>query len=352
MIIILEFIYIGSIKEEHLIKDNLIEVFYTADYFQLGKIQEIVMITIKNILEKNHTKNYLPELLFKIVATKPLLEESVSIDGLILLHLLTEAVAIMPLNNIEFGQLSIAGLQYLLSYTNEDDNIFGTPEYEVFRYTAVLAAKQVSDDAFQAIMKQLPTLEEIKNSNQTENKMISNHQKIFIELEPLIQFIDFSKINAEVLSDIIEPLNIIPTEIMLNIYRQKAKLNKTDLGEFRGTPCNFINYAWDETACGSKLVAEDNGKVVCARYRCVDQGIKSKVISEDGGIYEWDIIIENNGIISMIGLCTSENYDFETTKSQSVEWVLSSEGVCYNLYHGLNYCSSFGDSACITVHLE
>src|SRR5436189_3654368 len=35
MKIILEYTYIGSIKEESLTKDNIVEAFYTADYFQL-----------------------------------------------------------------------------------------------------------------------------------------------------------------------------------------------------------------------------------------------------------------------------------------------------------------------------
>ena len=35
MEIILEYIYTGSIKEESLTKDNIIEVLYAANYFQL-----------------------------------------------------------------------------------------------------------------------------------------------------------------------------------------------------------------------------------------------------------------------------------------------------------------------------
>lgn len=35
MEIVPEYIYTGSIKEESLTKDNIIETFYTAEYFQL-----------------------------------------------------------------------------------------------------------------------------------------------------------------------------------------------------------------------------------------------------------------------------------------------------------------------------
>ena len=64
---------------------------------------------------------------------------------IILLNFLVEAI---PLNNIEFDRLSIEALQRLLSHTHEKEKLFATPEYEVFRYSAILAAKQVSNNAY------------------------------------------------------------------------------------------------------------------------------------------------------------------------------------------------------------
>ncbi|EXX58941.1 BTB/POZ protein [Rhizophagus irregularis DAOM 181602=DAOM 197198] len=137
MKIILEYTYTGSIKIESLKKDNIIEAFYAADYFQLPDLQDFIMKTFKNTLEKNCDDNYSPELLSKL-AEKILLTE----DN-ILLNLLVEAVAIIPLNTIEFGRLSITGLKYLLSCTHEkEETPFAIPEYEVFRYGAILAANK------------------------------------------------------------------------------------------------------------------------------------------------------------------------------------------------------------------
>src|SRR4051794_31258835 len=136
MKIILEYIYIGSIKEESLTKDNIVEAFYMADYFLLPDLQNLIIKTVKNNLEKNYT-DFSPELLSKIVDIRPLLEDN------ILLNLLVESVANIPLNNIEFGRLSIVSLQYLLFSTHEKEKPFATSEYEVFRYSAILAAKQV-----------------------------------------------------------------------------------------------------------------------------------------------------------------------------------------------------------------
>src|SRR3954453_2580027 len=91
MEIILEYTYTGSIKEESLTKDNIIEAFYAADYFQLPELQNIIMKTFKNTLEKNSNENYSPELLSKFAGTMPLTEDN------ILLNLLVEAVATIPL---------------------------------------------------------------------------------------------------------------------------------------------------------------------------------------------------------------------------------------------------------------
>src|SRR4051794_28600280 len=47
MEIILEYIYIGSIKEELLTKENIIKTFYAADYFQLSTLQDFILKAVK-----------------------------------------------------------------------------------------------------------------------------------------------------------------------------------------------------------------------------------------------------------------------------------------------------------------
>jgi len=46
----------------------------------------------------------------------------------LLLNLLIEAVATIPLDTIEFGRLSIAALHFLFSYKREKENFFESPE--------------------------------------------------------------------------------------------------------------------------------------------------------------------------------------------------------------------------------
>ncbi|GBC06505.1 hypothetical protein RclHR1_06890009 [Rhizophagus clarus] len=344
MKIILEYAYTGSIKKESLTKDNIIGAFYAADYFQLTGLQENIVRIVKNTLE---TENYSPELLSKIAEMTPFVEDN------ILQNLLIEKVAIIPLNTIKFGRLSITGLQYLLSRTYEKAKYFATPEYEVFRYSAILAAKQVSNDAFKTLMKRLPTLEQLENSIQAENLFIVDNQKVTKELEPLIKFIDFNQIDGRILTDIIEPLEIIPTKIILDAYRQRVRSHCTGLIGVRGIRINESNFAWDESACGSKLIIEENGKVVSAVNCNSHQSVKAKMEIDSKGIFEWDVIIEKGCVCAWVGVCASECPSPDRfSVGNSAIWVLGSNGVCWNCEISLNYCSSFGDGARITVHLD
>ncbi|RGB33995.1 hypothetical protein C1646_668909 [Rhizophagus diaphanus] len=349
MEIILEYIYTGSIKEVSLTKDNTIEAFYAADYFQLLDLQDFILKTVKN--STNFAKNYLPELLSKISEKMPLTEDN------ILLNLLVETVANISLNNIEFGRLSITGLKYLLSCTHEKEMTFVTPEYEVFRYSAILAAKQVSNDAHKILMKQLPTLEQLENTNpiKVENKF-TDHQKVAKELETLVKFIDFRRIKPQILANIIEPLEIIPDKIISNVYRYVALLSNLNLNNTRGISNNGIDYVWDKSACGSKLVIEDNGKIVYAPDGFCFQSVRAKILAlENKGTFEWDVIIEKHCSGSWVGVCASENFNYEIfAGDQPTGWVLGSGGGFYdnNNNYVANYCPPFGDGTKVTVHLD
>ncbi|GBB90587.1 hypothetical protein RclHR1_01760011 [Rhizophagus clarus] len=346
MEIVLEYIYTGSIKEESLTKDNTVEAFYAADYFQLSDLQDCITKIVKN---SNLINNYSPELLSKVSETMPLTEDNV------LLNSLVEAVAIIPLNNIEFGRLSIIGLKNLLSITYEKEMPFATREYEVFRYSAILAAKQVSNDTYKTLMERLPTLEQMENSIIVENMIITDRQKVAKELEPLVKFIDFKRINTQILADIIEPLEIVLDKIISNAYRYVALLNNLNLSDIRGKSINENRYIWDEIACGSKLIIEDNGKTVQAPNGCSYQNVRTKVALENKGIFTWDVIIERTCGCAWVGVCASENLDYEVFAGyQPTGWVLGSSGNCYYSNKVLyNYCPPFEvDGARITVHID
>ncbi|RGB27931.1 hypothetical protein C1646_797900 [Rhizophagus diaphanus] len=349
MEIILEYTYTGSIKNGYLTTDNIIEAFYAADYFQLPDLQDLIIKVFKNSLEKHHLENYSPELLSKFAGKIPLTEDN------IFLNLLIEAVATIPLNTIEFGRLSITGLQYLLSCTFEKEKPFVTPEYEVFRYSAILAAKQVSNDAFNTLLKRLPTLDQIGNSIQVESEPITDHQKVAKELEPLIEFINFRRIQGQVLVDIIEPLEIVPAKIILNVYRHNTKSINSNINHIRGISISNSSYVWDKTSCDSNLIIEDNGKVVYAPIGLRPwKSVRAKMLLENNGIYEWDVIIEEVCSWSWVGVCASENFNYgDCAGNQPNGWVLGSNGYCLNNSKNVYYCPLFhSNGAKITVHLD
>ncbi|GES97598.1 hypothetical protein GLOIN_2v1842735 [Rhizophagus clarus] len=340
MEIILEYTYTGSIKEEYLTKNNTIEAFYAADYFQLSDLQDLILKTVKNA---NFSKNLAPELLSIVSEKMTLAEDS------ILLNSLVESVASMSLNEIEFGRLSIAGLKCLLSYTYKKEKLFATPEYEVFRYSAILAAKEVSNDVHKILMKKLPTLKQLENTNliKTEDKF-TYHLKVAKKLEPLVRFIDLNQIKGEILIEIIEPLEIVPFEIILSNYRHRVLSNDMCSTGIRGNP-----YVLDESTCGSNLIIEDNGKVVKSNAH-IQQCVRAKMMIENKGIFEWDVIIEEDSRYSWIGVCASKNFDYETwAGSQPTGWILGSDGRCCNFRKSKDdYCPAFGNGARVTVHLD
>jgi hypothetical protein len=322
MEVILEYAYIGSIKKESLTIDNIIEAFNAADYFQFLKLQEFIINTVKNTIEDNHKNNYSPELLSKAVDTMILSEYN------ILLNLLVETVATTPLNTIEFGRLSVTALQYLLSCTHKKMKPFATSEYEVFRYSAILVSKKISNHTCKTLIKLLPTLEQLKNSIKVVNKSITNREAVAKELEALVKFIDFRRIDEQIITDIIEPLEITPTVI---VYRSP----KTVFDNVRGIPRLYeFAYVWDKSECGSKLCIEDNGKVVIAQKDCTSlQSVRAKIELEDKGVIEWNIIIKEH-CRAFIGVCASEYFKLRDNSKV------------------LGISCDYKDNTIITVHLD
>ncbi|CAB5188868.1 unnamed protein product [Rhizophagus irregularis] len=353
MKIVLEYIYTGSIEEESLNKDNVFEVFNVADYFQLPVLQDFIMEIFKNnLVEKNYV-NFSPEFLSRAVDIMPLSKDN------ILLTLLVKTVATIPLNEIEFGRLSVKALRYLLSYAHEKEMTFVTTEYEIFRYSAILAAKQVSNDTYNTFMERLPTLEQIEKVENSVQVNTTDRQEVAKEIESFIKFIDFSKIKGQILANIVEPLEIVPDKIILDAYRKKAVSNFIELDEFRSmTEFSEPNYVWDESACGSKLFIMENGNIIQSTFGQTSlQSVRAEILLEyNKGIFEWDVIIEQSCRSSYVGVCASENFDYQAwAGNQSTGWVLCSNGSCYNSGVWMrNYCPTFADcnNIKITVHLD
>ncbi|CAG8530220.1 16589_t:CDS:2, partial [Funneliformis mosseae] len=72
---------------------------------------------------------------------------------------------------------------------------------------------------------------------------------------PLLDYVELWRINVKILEDIIEPLEIVPNDAMMQVYRHQAK-NKS-IPDTRGIPyiCieDSVEYVWNIDPCGTPL---------------------------------------------------------------------------------------------------
>jgi len=85
----------------------------------------------------------------------------------------------------------------------------------------------------------------------------------------------------------------------------------------------------------------------------VDSSVRAKM-TLDKGLFEWKVIIEKFCINAWVGVCVTENFNYETWAGcKPTGWVLGFCGDFYNSNKRLNYCSPFRkDNIKITVHLN
>ncbi|GBC28653.2 hypothetical protein GLOIN_2v1777841 [Rhizophagus irregularis DAOM 181602=DAOM 197198] len=191
---------------------------------------------------------------------------------IILEYIYTGSVKEETLTKVEDFYAAIArtsSLRYFLFITSEKETPFATREYDVFRYSAILAAKKVSDNTYRALVERLPTLkqidlEQIENSIESGNKLLIDHQKVTKELEPLL-----------------------------------------NLSDFRGKPINESGYVWDETL-----------------RQHVVQNLLLKITEK---LYKHQLI--RTCEYACVGVCASKNFNYEAfARYQPNGWVLGSGG--------------------------
>ncbi|CAG8629701.1 3007_t:CDS:2, partial [Acaulospora colombiana] len=135
---------------------------------------------------------------------------------------------------------------FLLYKTNDQRKFFVTNEYSVLRFTILLVAIEESLEAFSAFEKRLPVWDNIKdgfNFNNRENVTSIKDKYISIanNAASIIEFIDFRRIDAKILIDIIEPLDLISPKKLMEAYRFHSYETKSP-SHFRGIHC----ITWDK----------------------------------------------------------------------------------------------------------
>ncbi|CAG8697082.1 3445_t:CDS:1, partial [Acaulospora colombiana] len=118
-------------------------------------------------------------------------------------------------------------------------------EYSVFHFTVLAAAKNVSHEAFSNLKEKIPPWVKVQEVLQTINNNDSVYKEISISIteiiKPVVEHIDFKRINAKILSKIIEPLNIVPSSKIADSYRSLACLEAPPTS-FYGIPL----FMWDQ----------------------------------------------------------------------------------------------------------
>ncbi|CAG8513532.1 11606_t:CDS:2, partial [Acaulospora morrowiae] len=335
MKIILEYLYTETVLERDITTNNAFETLHAADFFQLENLQDFISECYKKMCEKEGNENKSPELLSKAVQLmSPLADNGV-------INYLADSVAKIPLDSIEFDRLSLQGLQCLLSKRNEK-KIFASSEYSVLRFTILSAARKVSQEAFSILEKRLLLWSEIKKLATSISDLIT----------PVIEHIDFRRINGEILAKVIEPLNIIPYNKIMGSYRFQI-CEKSPLSEYYGSP-QISDIKWDKNGCGPGLNISNDGYTVSASQNTNSHVNVRTSDLMSSGTHEFHVLIEKSCTYAWVGVC-DERLDLSTfAGSQQYGWVLGSGGFYTNKgLYGISKIPDFHqDNVEIVVHLN
>ncbi|CAG8544565.1 15038_t:CDS:1, partial [Acaulospora colombiana] len=378
LLIILEYLYMGTITQETLSLNNVVEAYLCSEYFMIPQLEEIIITFLDNALRCSADNNLSARLLTQ--AAELMLPSA----GDAFFRTLYSCLAITSLETIDYENLSEAALRFLLSSINEDDTDeeFVTPEYSVFRYIVLWSAHKVSSSLMTHFELLLPSvdlaerldaqqLNQLRNLQERRNRKSKNSEiKKSIEpiLSPLLSCVNFNLIHPSILANIVEPLGIIPPEILEKAFQWQAQLPpgsgpKRNRGLIAAKPDN-LKLHWDQKAHGKKMVLLEHGTVIKSQLRKFGFARTSLPI-RGYEIYEWDFIIEEACKHMWIGVCSIKNSKVNYSVwlgGTSYGWVLGSNGYLAHNKGGIvsenskrnliNYGVKFTKGTRITVHLN
>ncbi|CAG8760323.1 12852_t:CDS:1, partial [Acaulospora morrowiae] len=342
MKIILEYLYTGTVLERDVTIDNVFEVLHAADFFQLENFQDLISEYYKNMCEKKEYENKSSESLSKVVQ---LMSPSAN-NGVI--DYLVDSVAKIPLDSIDFGRLSLQGLQCLLSKRNEK-RAFASTEYSVLRFAILSAAKKVSQEVFSILDKRLPPWKKVMGSPLQDIKIEKEIIKSISDaINPVIEHVDFRRIDGMILAKVIEPLNIIPSNKIVESYRFQA-CEKSPLPEYYGTP--ICDIKWDINGRGPSINISEDGYTISTSLN-MHQSVRTNHLICNG-TYEFHVLFEKVCLNSWVGVC-DEGLDFSYfAGDQQNGWVLGTNGCYHHNNQSIQGMLDFRqDNAKIIVHLN
>ncbi|CAI2173200.1 19409_t:CDS:2 [Funneliformis geosporum] len=342
---ILNYLYTGSCTVQQMRNEDVIDIYHAADYFQLNSLLEYIVRIIGFFLQPSTDSYFTPELLSRALVKLPLSEKNP------LVQLLAECISSLPISAIEYNQLTFTALKFLLTYAREKGRSLATTEYEVFRYIIIHSAHQVSKKAVEILDNYLPIPNRVNDTRESNNVSIHNTEyhrfrpQLFEIINPLLEFVDIRRIEGknpifETYPETTDPKNL-----------QLSEINPSDI---QTTSVSKLNFIWEQSACGSDLTVEGEGLIVRALATCKSaQNVRGTILIENGGKYEWDLIVDKGCKRMYIGICANEDFSFEEFAGrQSNGWVFSGAGIYWNDNSQLKRNETYSQGDKVTVHLD
>jgi hypothetical protein len=314
---VLEYLYTSNNEREILRVNNVVEIYYSAIYFNLNDLQKDI-INFTNLTLREGDED-----LGKTLLSEYIEKFSLKADNE-MGKLLVDWVAKMQLfpEEADKDSLSLKGLQYLLEKTKNTRKSFATYELVLLEYLIVKTKQIVLEENVESSMDPYfmkydsSTLEQIKE-----------------HLDQLLPHIDLNIIDSDEIVRRIEPLKIFPQEMITDAYRYKVEIKHESQQPMRG----YLVFKWenfDEKSWQSenKLRITDNGFTVevdsnLKKYKSImgDLTIKGK------GTHKWDILVEKlNNETGYIGICGFEDQFDKPGDKGFHGWALGSDGYVYN----------------------
>ncbi|CAB4460615.1 hypothetical protein RhiirA5_425600 [Rhizophagus irregularis] len=310
MKVILEYLYVSEVKKENLTVNNIIEVYHASIHFGLIEFQSHIINQVMEFLKSENEdtgKKLLSECVNKFSPEEVDNEMS---------RILVDWVAMNRLEKCVDDSLSCEGLKYFLIKTFDTQKPFATPEIEIWEY--ILA--RAKNGAY-------------------------NQQGVQKYLNPLADYINLNRMDAEEIKQRIEPFNIYSDKKLKEVYFSMA-VDK-GLGFIRGVPI----FKWKNSG-GFGLKVFDGGFTVEAHELIQPKSILGDLIFKGRGVYEWNILVEKLCNTIYIGICNNINVNFKKNDQDYHGWVLGSDGYVYHEKNYKWYDAKFKEGDKVTVRLD
>ncbi|KAG9297511.1 hypothetical protein G9A89_001451 [Geosiphon pyriformis] len=347
--LILEFLYTDSIEVKNLTASSAFDTFVAANFFLLPEIEKIVTQYVEIGLKAESAVDLALEFFTRAV------EQDYSEDENELYLLVYRKVAETPLDTIPYNKMTGKILEKLLSETK--NHIIS--EYDIFRYVILWGANQVSKESFAFYSQLLPVIDEIKikelrfkellRLEEENSNLHSTHKLVVQKVSSILPFIDFRLIPMKIFALIIDPLNILESDQVLNLYRYFAIIegNRKIEWDPKIAPQNFKlteNFTVAETKSNESSLDK---RLLGARSLRAKNSIKGT------GFFDWTILIEEKDATLWIGVCGADADCSRFLGLQPNCWLIGSNGSYFNnCVVGRQFEVIFNKGDRVTIHLD